>query len=91
MIKYIFCQNFLHIYKQRVTCNNSFQHNDFSLPIDFLQDLEDLDEEVDDVQVELDCGQNVLLSAESLHDHLGVHDDEQREEEGAAHGHGGVS
>ena len=53
--------------------------------VDFLQNLEDLDEEVDDVQVELDGGQDVLLGAESGHDHLRVHDDEQREEEGPAH------
>ena len=53
--------------------------------VDFLQNLEDLYEEVDDVQVELDGGQDVLLGAESGHDHLRVHDDEQREEEGPAH------
>ena len=93
MIKYIFCPIFLHNCTtcNIVTCNSLFQHNDCSLPIDFLQDLEDLDEEVDDVQVELDGGQDVLLGAESGHDHLSVHDDEQREEEGAAHSQGGVS
>ena len=32
-----------------------------SLPVDLLKDLEDLDEEVDDVEVELDCGHDVLL------------------------------
>ena len=48
-------------------------------------DAENVHEEVDDVQVELDGGQDVLLGAESGHDHLRVHDDEQREEEGPAH------
>ena len=60
------------------------------LPIDLLQDLEDLDEEVDDVQVELDGRHDVLLRAQSGHDHLRVEDDEEGEEEGAADGHGGI-
>ena len=93
MIKYIFCPIFLHNCTtcNIVTCNSLFQHNDCSLPIDFLQDLEDLDEEVDDVQVELDGCEDVLLGAESGHDHLGVHDDEHGEEEGAANSESSVS
>ena len=59
--------------------------------VDFFQNFEDLNEEIDNVQVELDGGQDVLFSAEPGHDHLGVHDDEQREEEGASHSQGGVS
>ena len=47
-----------------------------SLSVDFLKDLEDLDEEVDDVQVQLDGGQDVLLGGHAGHDHLGVVDDE---------------
>ena len=42
-----------------------------SLPVDLLKDLEDLDEEVDDVEVELDGGHNVLLCTQSGHNHLG--------------------
>ena len=41
-----------------------------SLPVDFLKDLEDLDEEVDDVEVELDGRHDVLLGAHTGHDHL---------------------
>ena len=42
-----------------------------SLPVALLKDLEDLDEEVDDVEVELDGGHNVLLCTQSGHNHLG--------------------
>ena len=59
--------------------------------VDLLHDLQDLNEEVDDVQVELDGCEDVLLGAESGHDHLGVHDDEHGEEEGAANSKSSVS
>ena len=59
--------------------------------VDFLQNFEDLNEEIDYVQVELDCVQNVLLSTEPGHDHLGVHDDEHGEEECSPHSQGSVS
>ena len=42
-----------------------------SLSVDFLENLEDLDEEVDDVEVKLDGGHNVLLCTQSGHYHLG--------------------
>ena len=38
--------------------------------VDFVEDLEDFNEQVDDVKVELDGGQDVLLRADSGHDHL---------------------
>ena len=41
-----------------------------SLPVDFLKDLEDLDEEVDDVKVQLDGRHNVLLWTQPCHNHL---------------------
>ena len=41
-----------------------------SLSVDFLKDLEDLNEEVDDVEVQLDGRHNVLLGTQSGHDHL---------------------
>ena len=41
-----------------------------SVPVDSLEDLEDLDEEVDDVQVELNGGGDVLLRGDPGHDHL---------------------
>ena len=40
------------------------------LPVDLLKDLQDLDEEVDNVQVELDGGHDVLLSTQPGHNHL---------------------
>jgi len=58
--------------------------------VDLLQDLEDLDEEVDDVQIELDGGHDVLLGTQTGHDHLGVVNDEQGEEKGSPHCHGCV-
>ena len=44
--------------------------------IHFLQDFEDLDEQVDDVQVEFDCGDDVFFRWHSFHDHLGVKENE---------------
>ena len=41
-----------------------------SLSVDFLKDLEDLDEEVDDVEVELDGRHDVLLGTQTSHYHL---------------------
>ena len=41
-----------------------------SLSVDFLKDLEDLDEEVDDVEVQLDGRHDVLLRTQPGHDHL---------------------
>ncbi len=41
-----------------------------SVPVDALEDLEDLDEEVDDVQIELNGGGDVLLRGDPGHDHL---------------------
>jgi len=59
-------------------------------PVDLLEDLEDLDEEVDDVEVELDCSHDVLLGTQPGHDHLCVEDDEEGEEESSTHSHGGL-
>ena len=44
-----------------------------SLPVDFLKNLEDLDEEVDDVEVQLDRCHDVLLSTQPGHNHLEKH------------------
>jgi hypothetical protein len=43
--------------------------------------LEDVKEEVDDVEVELDGGHNVIIRAELIEDEPRVVDDEQAEEE----------
>ena len=40
------------------------------LSVDFLKDLEDLNEEVDDVEVQLDGRHNVFLRTQSGHNHL---------------------
>ena len=45
-------------------------------PIDFLEDLENLKEEIDDVQVELNGGDDVILRRNFGHDHLCVKNDE---------------
>ena len=63
----------------------------FLFPVDFLQNFEDLNEKIDNIQIELNGGQNVFLGAEPGHDHLGVHDDEHGEEEGAANSKSSVS
>ena len=41
-----------------------------SFPVDFLKDLEDLDEEVNDVEVKLDGRHDVLLGTQTGHYHL---------------------
>ena len=41
-----------------------------SLPVDLLENLEDLDEEVDDVEVQLDRRHDVLLGTQPGHNHL---------------------
>ena len=41
-----------------------------SLSVDFLENLEDLDEEVDDVEVQLDGRHDVLLWTQPGHNHL---------------------
>ena len=51
------------------------------LSVDLVQYLEDLDEEVDDVEVELDGGDDVLLRTDAGHDHVGVEYDEACKEE----------
>ena len=41
-----------------------------SLSVDFLENLEDLDEEVDDVEVQLNGRHDVLLGTQPGHNHL---------------------
>ena len=41
-----------------------------SFSVDFLKNLEDLDEEVDDVKVQLDGRHNVLFWTQPRHNHL---------------------
>jgi hypothetical protein len=41
-------------------------------PVCVVEDPEDLDEQVEDVQVKLDGGHDVVLGRDALHDHLGV-------------------
>ena len=46
-----------------------------------------MQEQVDDVQVEVDGGQDVLLGGELLHQHVGVVDDEATEDQSAGSSH----
>ena len=57
----------------------------FLFPVDFLQNFEDLNEKIDDIQIELNGGQNVFLGAEPGHDHLGVENDEAWIEKSSSH------
>lgn len=54
--------------------------------IDSLQYAQYVDEQVDDIHVQVDGGQDVLLRRQVLHHHLRVVDDEQAEDEGASDG-----
>lgn len=47
-----------------------------------VEDAENVQEEVDNVQVEVNGGQDVLLRRELLHQHAGVIDDEATEDQG---------
>lgn len=47
-----------------------------------VQETQDVQEEVDDVKVEVDGGQDVLLRGELLHQQVGVKDDETAEHQG---------
>ena len=55
------------------------------LPVDLFEDLEDFDEEVDDVQVQLDGGGDVVFRGHAGHDHLGVENDEAWIEKSSSH------
>lgn len=46
-----------------------------------VQDTQDVQEEIDDVQVEVDGGQDVLLGGELFHQQVGVIDDEAAEDQ----------
>lgn len=46
-----------------------------------VQDTQDVQEEIDDVQVEVDGGQDVLLGGELFHQQVGVIDDETAEDQ----------
>lgn len=52
-----------------------------------VQETQDVQEEVDNVQVEVDGGQDVLLGRELLHQQVGVVDDEATEDQGPGSGH----
>ena len=58
-----------------------------NLTVGLVEDLENLHEQVDDVQVELDGGQDVFLLTDTAHDHLGVVHNEKAEQNGAKNGH----
>lgn len=47
-----------------------------------VEDTENVQEEVDNIQVEVNGGQDVLLRRELLHQHAGVIDDEATEDQG---------
>lgn len=51
-----------------------------------VNDTQDVQEEVDDVQVEVDGGQDVFLGGELLHQQVGVIDDETAEDQGSGSG-----
>merc|ERR1712241_1628430 len=59
-------------------------------PVDLLQYLEDFNEKIDNVQVELNGSQDVFLSTESGHDHLGVVYDKEREQQCSSNSHSRV-
>lgn len=49
-----------------------------------VEDTQHVEEEVDDVQVEVDGGQDVFLGGELLHQQVGVIDDESTEDQSSA-------
>ena len=61
---------------QKNQVKTKYFRSDCSLPVDLIQDLEDFDEEVDNVQVELNGGHDVLLWGQPMHDHVRVKNNE---------------
>lgn len=49
-----------------------------------MQDAQNVDEQVDDVQIQVDCCQDVFFWRQSLHQQLCVEDDEQAKDKSAA-------
>jgi len=71
--------NVVHLdFELRCACPHSFS-------VYFLQDLEDLYEEIDDIKIELDCCKNVLLCTQTGHYHLSIENNEEAEEESTTH------
>ena len=50
----------------------------------FIEYLQNLNKQVNDVQIEIDDANNVVLRVQRLHNHVGVVDDEEGKEKSAA-------
>lgn len=55
--------------------------------IDLVEDLQETHEEVDDVQVDRNAGEDIVLGAEVVHDHVDVKDEEHTEHARRRHVH----
>ena len=61
-----------------------------NLTVGLVEDLENLHEQVYDVQVKLDGGEDVFLLVDTAHDHLGVINNEKAEQNGAKYSQTGL-
>lgn len=60
------------------TVEKSWAHRHNNLfAVDFLKNLEDFYEEVDDVEIKLDGGNDIFLGRDPLHNHLCVKNDKK--------------
>jgi len=75
----------------KIRLYGTFTDNDNLFPINFLENLENFDEEVDDVKVELNGSHDVLLGTQTSHDHLSVVDDEEAEQKCSSDSHSSFS
>lgn len=74
-----------HEYKfiiEQANCGFAALLKQHSVLLHRVEDAENVQEEVDNVQVEVNGGQDVLLRRELLHQHAGVIDDEATEDQG---------
>lgn len=55
-----------------------------------VEDAKNVQEQVEDVEVQLDGGRNLVFGVELVHDHLGVHNDEHAEQHNTNEGVGEV-
>lgn len=58
------------------------------IPVQLVKDSEYVEEEIDDVEVQVDGGEDVFFRGQGGHHHLCVEDEEEAEQDGADEGEG---
>jgi len=61
-------------------------HQKHCLLLRSIENLEDLQEEIDDVEIEINGSENVFLGRQLVEQHVGVHNNETRKQNGTEDG-----